>query len=96
MCSSDLPPYFFSLANGAAHIPIGVVISEEGDSMYGIRFYDGIEGIIPRDDLYKLTDEKFESVCNYILSCEESLVGQAVVARNDQDGLFHLGKNIFY
>ena len=62
--------------------------------MYGVRYYDGIEGVIPRDELYQLSDEKFESVCKYILTCEESLVGQAVVARNDQDGLFHLGKNI--
>ena len=57
-----------------------------------VRHYDGIESVVPREDTYLLTPEKFESDCGYILQCEESLVGQAVVARNDQDGMFHLGK----
>lgn len=56
-----------------------------------VRHYDGIESVVPREDTYLLTPEKFESVCRYILQCEESLVDQAVVARNDQDGMFHLG-----
>ena len=56
-----------------------------------VRHYDGIESVIPREETYLLTPEKFESDCRYILQCEESLVGQAVVARNEQDGTFHLG-----
>ncbi len=45
--------------------------------------------------MYLLPHEKFEKDCAYILACEEGLVGQAVVARNDADGSFHLG-NVFY
>ncbi len=41
--------------------------------------------------MYLLPHEKFEKDCAYILACEEGLVGQAVVARNDADGSFHLG-----
>lgn len=60
--------------------------------MYQVRYYDGIEAMVPREELYLLTPDKFESDCAYILGCEESMVGQAVVARNDDDGTFHLGK----
>ena len=56
-----------------------------------VRHYDGIESVVPREETYLLTPEKFESDCAYILQCEERLVGQAVVARNEQDGMFHLG-----
>ena len=56
-----------------------------------MRHYDGIESVIPREESYLITPEKFEKDCQYILQCEESLVGQAVVARNEKDGMFHLG-----
>lgn len=64
--------------------------------MHQVRYYDGIEAMVPREELYKLPPEKFEADCAYILACEESLVGQAVVARNDDDGTFHLGMLIFF
>ena len=41
--------------------------------------------------MYLLSPDKFERVCAYIIACEDGLVGQAVVARNDGDGKFHLG-----
>ena len=57
-----------------------------------VRHYDGIESVIPREKTYLLTPEKFESDCQFILQCEESLVvGQAVVARKEQDGMLHFG-----
>jgi len=66
------------------------VIQKDGNGL-NVRHYDGIESVIPREETYLLTPEKFESDCLHILQCEESLVGQAVVARNEQDGMFHLG-----
>ena len=72
-------------------LPTGVVMDTEEDSLFHVRYYDGMESLVPRDEVYLLSGEKFEDDCHYILNCEQSLVGQAVVARNDQDGLFHLG-----
>ena len=60
-----------------------------------VRFYDGDEAKIPRDEAFKLTTEKFEHDVNYIIECETRWVGQAVVARDDRYGTYHLG-NISY
>lgn len=60
--------------------------------LYNVRFYDGRENIIPREELYLIAPEKFSFDVDYIVRREESLVGKAVVARNDGDGLFYLGK----
>lgn len=68
----------------------GTVLRLEDSGLY-VRHYDGIESVIPREESYLITPEKFERDCQYILQCEESLVGQAVVARNEKDGMFHLG-----
>lgn len=70
------------------------MLQKDGNGLY-VRHYDGIESVIPREETYLLTPEKFESDCLHILQCEESLVGQAVVARNEQDGMFHLGTWFF-
>lgn len=68
----------------------GTVLSLEGNDLR-VRHYDGIESVIPREESYLITPDKFERDCQYILHCEERLVGQAVVARNDKDGMFYLG-----
>ena len=73
----------------------GVVVSIEDDLLYRVRFYDGQEDVIPREEVYYLTQEKFSNDVAYIVRCEESLVGQTVVARNDVDGLFYLGEHWF-
>ena len=57
-----------------------------------MRFYDGEENTLPRDEIYKLTTEKFEYDVNYIIECETRWVGQAVVSRDDRTGTYHLGK----
>ena len=44
--------------------------------------------------MYLLSAEKFEHDCSYIVACEDGLVGQAIVARNDEDGQFHLGRQL--
>jgi hypothetical protein len=60
--------------------------------LFSVRFYDGREDVIPREEVYYITHDKFTADVEFIVRCEESLVGKAVVARNDSDGLFYLGK----
>ena len=60
--------------------------------LLSVRFYDGREDIIPREEVYYLSHEKFFAAVEFIVHCEERLVGMAVVARNDADGLFYLGE----
>ena len=60
--------------------------------LFSVRFYDGREDVIPREEVYYLGHEKFSADAEFIVRCEESLVGKAVVARNDADGFFYLGE----
>ena len=70
----------------------GVVVNMNNHMLFSVRFYDGREDIVPREEVYFLSHEKFSADVEFIVRCEESLVGKAVVARNDADGLFYLGK----
>ena len=79
------PNYSFSYAPGA-------VLDVSSDLWMTIRFYDGQEAHLPRDEVYRLPTEKFEFDVAYILKCEEQWVGQAVVARNDKTAMFQLGQ----
>ena len=56
-----------------------------------ILYFFVLQAIISREEMYLLSTEKFERDCAYIVACEDGLVGQAVVARNDGDGMFYLG-----
>ncbi|XP_028400268.1 von Willebrand factor A domain-containing protein 3B-like [Dendronephthya gigantea] len=69
----------------------GVVVNVNNDMLFSVRFYDGREDVIPREEVYYLSHEKFSAAVEFIVHCEERLVGMAVVARNDTDGLFYLG-----
>ena len=60
--------------------------------MFKIVLFFVLQAQIPREGMYLLSAEKFERACAYIAACEDGLVGQAVVARNDADGMFYLGK----
>ena len=79
------PNYAFSYAPA-------VVLDVSSDLSMNVRFYDGVEDSLPRDEAYKIPAEKFEVDVTYILQGEEQLVGQAVVARNDITGVYQLGK----
>ena len=68
------------------------MVNVDNDMLFSVRFYDGREDVIPREEVYYVSHEKFSSDVEFIVRCEESLVGQAVVARNDADGLFYLGE----
>ncbi|KAK3099856.1 hypothetical protein FSP39_010823 [Pinctada imbricata] len=77
------PHYSFSYAPG-------VVLEVYHNMEMKVRFYDGEENRLPRDEIYKLTTEKFEHDVNYIIQCETRWVGQAVVSRDDRTGTYHL------
>ncbi|KAI8508392.1 von Willebrand factor type A domain, partial [Branchiostoma belcheri] len=77
------PSYSFSYAPG-------VVLEVLPDLWTVVRYYDGAEAKVPREEVYKMTAEKFEKDVAYILQCEDSWVGHAVVARDDSDGAYHL------
>ncbi|CAB4013416.1 Hypothetical predicted protein, partial [Paramuricea clavata] len=78
------PSFSFSYAPG-------IVVNTNNDMLFSVRFYDGREDVIPREEVYYLGHEKFSADVEFIVRCEESLVGKAVVARNDADGFFYLG-----
>ncbi|CAH1267973.1 VWA3A [Branchiostoma lanceolatum] len=78
------PSYSFSYAPG-------VVLEVLPDLWTVVRYYDGAEAKVPREEVYKMVTEKFEKDVAYILQCEDSWVGHAVVARDDNDGAYHLG-----
>ena len=80
------PNYSFSYAPG-------VILEVSSDLWMNVRFYDGQEARLPRDEVYRLPVEKFEFDVAYILKCEERWVGQAVVARNDKTATFQLGQS---
>lgn len=83
------PDYSFSYAPG-------IVLKVYQNLEMKIRFYDGqvLEEKLPREEIYKLTQEKYEHDVNYIVQCETRWVGQAVVARDDRMGSYHLGNII--
>lgn len=83
------PDYSFSYAPG-------IVLKVYQNLEMKIRFYDGqvLEEKLPREEIYKLTQEKYEHDVNYIVQCETRWVGQAVVARDDRMGSYHLGNFI--
>ena len=79
------PDYAFSYAPA--------VIKSIGEDLWSeVRFYDGTESRVPREEVFHIPTEKFELDVSYILRCEDQWVGQAVVARNDNTGIYHLGK----
>ena len=77
------PHYSFSYAPG-------IILEVYHNMWMKVRLYDGEEAKIPREEAFKLTSEKFEHDVNYIIECETRWVGQAVVARDDRYGTYHL------
>lgn len=69
----------------------GLVVDIEMDGALRIQFYDGQVAVVPRVECYFIPPLKFENDCNYIRKCEDALIGQAVVCRDNKTGVFHLG-----
>ena len=64
-------------------------------SAYHIRFYDGTEGLLSKTEAHFVEHEKFENIVDYILKLEERWKGETIIARDDQTGIYRLGKNFF-
>ncbi len=79
------PSYSFSYAPG-------VVLEVGADLWTQVRFYDGAQANLPREEVYKIPGKKFETDVAYIVRCEDQWVGQPVVARNEESGYFQLGR----
>lgn len=83
------PSYSFSYAPG-------VVLEVESESSVRVRFYDGTEGRLSKEEVYHLSVAKFERDIEYIVKCEDQWVNQAVVARNDDTGVYQLGEYLIF
>ncbi|XP_076807901.1 von Willebrand factor A domain-containing protein 3B-like isoform X2 [Clavelina lepadiformis] len=60
------------------------------NNWFSVRFYDNSVTSIPREEVYLIHMEKFKKDIDYISEYENRWVGQAVVARSDMDGQYHL------
>lgn len=69
----------------------GTVLEVYRNFFVKIRFYDGEECTLPRNEIYRSTRQKYEHDVNYIIKCEIRWIGQAVVARDDKTGIYQLG-----
>ncbi|XP_058885475.1 von Willebrand factor A domain-containing protein 3B-like isoform X2 [Acipenser ruthenus] len=70
----------------------GAVLQVMLDMKLEVRYYDGTEALVPRDQAYLISTQKFERDVAYLLECEARWVGQPVVARDDGSGAYHLGE----
>lgn len=78
------PRYQYAYAPGLVH---GV----ENDGALKVQFYDSQMAIVPRAEVYLILPLKYQHDCMYIRQCEDALIGQAVVCRDNKTGVFHLG-----
>ncbi|KAI1885094.1 hypothetical protein AGOR_G00216650 [Albula goreensis] len=67
----------------------GVVLTITGDLQVKVRYYDGTEALVFREQIFLIPAQKFERDVAYLLECEERWVGQPVVARRDHTATFH-------
>jgi hypothetical protein len=82
------PHYEFSYAPGQI-----VQISNDLNKIL-VRFYDFVEGVILREEVYKMAKVKFQLDVNAIIDLEKRWIGQTVVARNNYSNVYELGKVI--
>ena len=57
-----------------------------------VRFYDGTEGIIRKSETHLVNPERFESIVDYIISLEQRWINEKVIARDDNTGVYKIGK----
>lgn len=70
----------------------GLIVRCTLDLKVAIQYYDDSEAIAPREQVYLINPDKYERATAYILQCQERWVGQPVIARNDENGTFHLAE----
>jgi len=73
-----------------AYAPATVIEVAEIDGALSLSFYDELEFVVPREEAYLISASQFNDICEYIHKCEQDLIGQAVVARDDKTGVFNL------
>ena len=79
------PNYIYSYAPGEVH-----KVSYSSAAM--VEFYDGVVADLPRKEVFKISRSKFNSDKAYILDRERKIVGKSVIARDDYNGYYRLGK----
>lgn len=76
------PSYDYSYAPGK-------VIGMASDGFhFSIKLYDGTKAFLPRQEIYHLAPAKHQQDVEYLWKREKAWVGQAVLARRDNDGLY--------
>lgn len=70
----------------------GKVVEVFSDKSVLVKFYDGKESTLTYADVYKISQEKCKHDMEKIIDCENKLVGQDVVARDDNTGEFIMGE----
>ena len=80
------PDYAYSYAPG--HVT-AIHTTVDPGLHYSVQLYDGSTTILPRQEVYNLPPDKYQSSVDYLHSREKAWIGQRVVARNDSDGLYY-------
>lgn len=62
------------------------------DYSCSVTFYDGTRSIAEREDIFLTDHDSYDRDVAYIQKCEDELVDQAVVARDNSSGEYRLGK----
>jgi hypothetical protein len=70
----------------------GVILKIANNLSVLIRFYDGFESIINKEDVYKIPLVKFEYDCDNIMNLERRWIGETIVSRNPFTYVYELGK----
>ena len=69
----------------------GVVLKITNSANVLIRFYDGFESVVNKEDIYKIPLVKFEHDVDNITNLENRWIGQTVIARNPFTYVYELG-----
>jgi hypothetical protein len=80
------PQYEFSYAPGQI-----VKISSDSTKIL-VKFYDFLESVVFRKEVFKLHRIKFQLDVNAIINLEKRWIGETVVARNNYTKVYELGK----
>ena len=80
------PDYEFSYCPGQ------VVKTSDDNNKILIRFYDFVESVVFRQEVYKLPSAKLQIDIEIIDKLEERWIGETVVARNAFSNVYELGK----
>ncbi|XP_065886335.1 von Willebrand factor A domain-containing protein 3B-like isoform X2 [Dysidea avara] len=69
----------------------GIVIGISSEGQYTIKLCDNTSSVYSRDQIYYLSNEKYDTDIVAIGVAQQQWIGQAVMARNDEDGFYYPG-----